>query len=108
MWLVLAGLVAIIAILKPILQLSKAVERYSKLLVGYTALYNELQGLVLEVKTRKTLTDEMWRCFRGQLSRLSKLDLEDDARPSQRLAHRCYEEVNNEIRPSELWMPETP
>ncbi len=105
-WAAVAGFVALIAILKPLLQLSKAIERYSKLFIGYTELHNELQRVVLEVQTCKTLTDEMWRCFQSALTRHSKLALEDDARPAERLRRRCYDEVNREIPPSELWMPE--
>lgn len=104
-WAFLAGLAALIAVVKPIIQLPKRIERYSKLHVAYSELYQDIDRLVSEVKLEKLLTKEMCKSVRLAAERHYKLELEDDPKPVKHWVQRFYDEVNREIPASTLWMP---
>jgi len=104
-WAILAGVAALIAVAKPIIQLPKSIERYSKLYVGYNDLYHEFERLVSEVNAEKEFTQQTRKSFRLAVERYQRLALEDDPKPVERLRQRLYDEVNREIPPSKLWMP---
>ncbi len=106
-WALLTGVTALIAVIKPLLQLPRKIEKYSKLFAGHGDVFYDLDALVEEVRERKELTEEMRHAYKTALNRIKKMAPQDDPRPSRELLDRYYFEVNREIPPQNLWVPPT-
>ena len=104
-WKALGALSAILAIVKPIIQLSKQVELHSKVYIGYCSLYFDLKSLVNEIQRTHTFTKELRRDQRQASDRYRHLALQVDFPPKRKLLLKCWEEVNRQIPPRDLWMP---
>lgn len=102
-WTAFAGMVAIFSILKPIVQLPKEVDRYSRLHSGYTSLFYDLRALVDDIGDSGGITETM----RGRLSRVQKryqdLALLDDPSASSKLLRKCQQEVNRRFPSFTEW-----
>jgi hypothetical protein len=104
-WTAVAGLAAILAVLKPILALPKPIERYTKLFAGYSDLYYDLEQISNEVKITGALSRDTLKSYNRALDRFRKLSIDDDAKPDEKLRRKCFEEVLRAIPASMLWMP---
>lgn len=106
-WALFAGLVAILSILKPILQLPKEIERYSKLHTGYSALFYDLREHVDEIQNDGGITESREKSLKEARKRLLDLALQDDPKPSSRLLRQCQAEVNRLIPSFDEWHSKT-
>ena len=104
-WAILAGLAVLLAVVKPFLNLSKDVERYSKLFVGHGDVYYDLGTLTLELARVKNYTDKIHEAFLRARERIKQLGIEDDPKINERLRRRFYEEAKEEIPVGSLWWP---
>lgn len=104
-WAAIAGLAAILALLKPILALPKQIERYTKLFAGYSDLFYDLEQISDDVRISGLLSKETSKSYGRALDRFRKLSTDDDAKPNEKLRRRCYDEVLREIPASTLWLP---
>jgi hypothetical protein len=104
-WKTFAAVAAVVAVVKPFLRLSKDVERYSELVVGYAAVYFDMKAIVQDIKTEGRVTDEAWARFSVVRQRTKDLGLKDDLIPKRKLHQRCFHEVNNQIPSATLWWP---
>jgi methyl-accepting chemotaxis protein len=105
-WTILGGVTALLAIVKPFLQLSKQVERYTKLFIGYGDAFYDFELLVNEIGRIRRYNDEIDAAFRKTIDRLKQLAADDDPQPNHKLVKDCTGEVNREIPPDRLWWPE--
>lgn len=112
-WAIFSGLVTVLAVLKPILQLPSQIERYSKLHIGYTNLYYDSVNLVSrineskkEISESKSIPPEILQTREATQKRFKDLALQDDIKISKPLLRKCYDEVNAEIPVKYLWYPE--
>ncbi|MCG8546012.1 MAG: hypothetical protein MJE12_17585 [Alphaproteobacteria bacterium] len=105
-WAFIAGAASLFAILKPILNVPKRVERMSKLWVAHSRQYNDLKRLVDKVRRMQNVDAEIERTFDEICSKTSELDSLDDPKPSKRLIKRYSAEVRREIPAHTLWMPD--
>ena len=105
-WAVFSALVTVLAVLKPILQLPRQIERYSKLHVGYTDLYYDLKKIVSEIEESRDITSERLVIREAAQKRFKDLALQDDTKPSARLLRKCFEKVKVAILVERLWYPE--
>lgn len=94
-----------IAVLKPILQFSKEIERYSRLHIGYCGLYFDLKVLVEEVKLARSFTKEMIKEQKQTYDRHKNLSLQINDKEDDKLVRKCMVEVNRQIPKESLWMP---
>jgi hypothetical protein len=104
-WAILAGLATLFAVVKPFLNLSKHVEKYTKLFVGHGDVYYDLQTIATDLARVRDYTDEMHEAFKRALERIKKLALDDDPKINEKLRKRYFEEVNKEIPVGSLWWP---
>lgn len=104
-WRLVAGIAVVLAVVKPFMNLSGIVERYSKLWTGYTDLYLVITEQIRAIRRVETVPAGVEREIDVAKDRLHRLSLEDDARPSKWLVRRCVREVNQEIPPASLWLP---
>jgi hypothetical protein len=105
-WTIYGGLIALLAIIKPFLQLSKQIERYTKLFIGYGDMYFDLELLVNEVGRTRQYSREMDISYRKTIERLKQFSADDDPQPARRLITKFMKEVNNEKPASGFWWPQ--
>lgn len=104
-WKLLGCVSTVLAILKPILQLSKQIELHSKVYIGYCSLYYDLKSLVGGIQSAHAITAEMRKSLRVAQDRYKNLALQVDFPPNAKLLEQCMEQVNTQIPISSLWVP---
>ncbi len=104
-WAFITGIATILATLKPILQLPKQIERYSKLQVGYADLYYDLKRAVEAVAIEQALSGPTQEAIAQAKDRYKHLSLEDDPKPRRGLVQKCEEEVRKEVPVEDLPAP---
>lgn len=104
-WAALAGLATVFAVVKPFLNLSKHVEKYSKLFVGHGDVYYDLKIITTELARVGDYTDKMHEAFGRALERIKQLAPEDDPKINKKLRRRFFEDVKKEIPVESLWWP---
>jgi len=104
-WAVLAGLATLFAIVKPFLNLSKHVEKYTKLFVGHGDVYYDLRTITTELARSRNYTDKMDEAFGRALERIKQLAPDDDPKVNEKLRRRFFDEVKKEIPVESLWWP---
>lgn len=104
-WAALAGAAALAAVIKPILQLGREVERYSKLHFGYCSLFYDLDAMTFELRHSQVLPETAWSAFLQIRKRNNDLGLHDELKPKRTLLKKCQAEVLIEIPAGSLWLP---
>ncbi|MDM7999306.1 MAG: hypothetical protein QUS33_04730 [Dehalococcoidia bacterium] len=104
-WAVLAGLATLFAVVKPILNPSKDVDRYTKLFVGHGDVAYDLETIVRKLGRVGSYTDEMQVAFERAHARIKELAPDDDPKVDKKLLRRCFAEVRAEKPVDSLWWP---
>ena len=104
-WLVIAAVSALLAIAKPIVQLSKKVEKYSKLYSGYTDICFKLKDLKESIEYNRVLVLEDNRRYQDIPGLFRELGILEENPPGKRLLAKCQKEVNREHPPESFWLP---
>lgn len=104
-WAALSAVAAILAVIKPLLQLPAQTERYTRLFAGHSAAFYSLQALVQEIDRERDYTKAVHVTYLSILGRTKDLSPDDDPSPKKRLVERCFREVKHEIPVSGLWWP---
>lgn len=107
MWGVLAGVSALLAVLKPILQYNKQTERLSKLFSGYSEVYKKINIIVSNIKFNQSVTDNDIDNFRAVQKRFIELSADDDPNPIKKLSGQCEKAVRLRHSPDNAWYPST-
>jgi len=102
-WAVMTGCVTLLAILKPILQFSAHIERYSKLHSSYSVLFHDIKRLVSDIDMNGSVTQDIVKSLRHAEERFKSLAPDDDPNPSKTLLEKYYNEVIAEIPAQDLW-----
>jgi hypothetical protein len=105
MWKLLGCISTVLAILKPILQLSKQIELHSKVYIGYCSLYYDLKSLVSDIQFSHAITAETRKSLRLAQDRYKSLALQVDFPANSKLLGRCMDQVNTQVPASGLWVP---
>lgn len=107
-WAVISGISMVLSVIKPIMNLPKEVERYSKLTGEYASMFGTLRIIEQDISASQSLTSEQIEVFNQVRKRTVDLLTLDDTNPNRRLLEKLQDEVNKEIPPSILWMPMPP
>jgi hypothetical protein len=102
-WIFLAIISAILAITKPIVQLNKRVETYTKLFTGHNAGYFALKDIVVGVGTYHNLTAEQERQFTSIKNRYRELATLDEPSPNRRKIEQIRIQVNKRLPDDTFW-----
>ncbi|MBA4379747.1 MAG: hypothetical protein C0393_03530 [Anaerolinea sp.] len=105
-WTVIGGTVALVTIIKPFLQLTKEIERYTKLFIGYGDTFYDLDLIVKEVSETEAFSKALEVSYQQTCDRLRQLAAEDDPQPNEKLRRQCFDEVNAERPVNTFWWPE--
>ncbi|TWC06790.1 hypothetical protein FBZ93_10178 [Bradyrhizobium macuxiense] len=106
-WGIISGASIILSTLKPIIDLPKQIERYSKLSTAYSRIFETFRVLEQELH-EGGLTDAHVQAFKQIRSQLVDLAVDDDRKPNIALVKRLEDEVNREVPVTSLWMPTLP
>lgn len=102
-WATVVGLAALLAVLKPILPLSRNISTYSKLHAGHTSNFLALKDVAESMAIEKRFTREMSREFDHTRKRHREMAAHDEPAPSTKLLERFQAEVNSQIPVDSLW-----
>jgi hypothetical protein len=105
-WLVISGLAAVLALIKPVLQLGGRIENYTKLYAGYTNIFLELKDTVEDIAVEHGISDKTREGYVGSRQLLRELAPLADPSRSQRLMKKLHDHINREIPPESLWVPD--
>ncbi len=94
---IVAAVAVLLSIVKPILNLSKRVERASKLWGGYNTLFNTLRRAAVRIATTGCVDDDCRQIIKDAQDRMDALSGDDDPRPNPKVLQRIQAEVNLEI-----------
>lgn len=104
-WAIITGITAILAIVKPFLDLPKQIERYSKLFIGHGEVFYDLDQVVADVRTEQGFTSKLKRKYNEALVRNKELAADDDPKTKQRLGRKCQASVNKQLPAKDYWLP---
>ncbi|HXI90810.1 MAG TPA: hypothetical protein VNO24_12405 [Blastocatellia bacterium] len=104
-WAIFAGMITLLVILKPILQIPKDIEDYANLYTGYRALTVNLRAIVTKIRRQEGLTPQTVELFDSTLKQYDGLVLKDVATSNKRIIDQCKKEVSEEVPPGSLWYP---
>lgn len=107
-WLVISGIATLLGILKPILQLGRHIENYTKLYAGHSNVYLDLKSIVEDIEVSRAIPAKTSNRYDSIRNRISELGGLNDPRPNNNLIFRLQGEVNEEIPPESLWFPSVP
>ena len=93
------------SVVKPVLQLGHAIENYSKLYSGSTAIYMELKAMIEEIHVAQTISTKLRDKYASARQVFKELAGLDDPKPNKRLIADLQARVNVEIPPESLWYP---
>jgi hypothetical protein len=102
-----AAATAILAIVKPFLGLQESIERYSKLVGGYTELVQSATRLIREIKRERALTQTCRDVVKNVQSSIDKLVELDDLKPKRKLLAKFQAEVIEEYELEFFYWPHT-
>lgn len=105
-WGTLSAVSTLFALAKPIIQLSKKIERQSRLFTGHSDNYTNLLVLASRIRRYGNITDEMNRTLEAAETRFAELSRDDDPQPNLRLLRRCEQAVRKRHPPEAAWYPE--
>lgn len=106
-WAILSLVAAVLALAKPIVQLNKRIERFSRLFAGHSDIYTGLLVLSSRIKRKGTISDEMSSTFESAEIRFMELSKEDDPTPSRTLLDRCEQMIRTRHPAENAWYPST-
>ena len=105
-WGIITAVAIVLAFLKPFLKLSNTVERYSTLFIGHGDVAYDLKTIVSKVKIYQNFNKELDNAYIASIERFKQLAARDDPKLDKELVRKCYDEVNKEIPPNQLWIPQ--
>jgi len=105
LWGVIAGSVSLLAVVKPIFNWPKEIDRYSRLHAAHTVQFYTLKQLVDDIEIAGEITAAMEKLFNESRAQYTELAKDDDVPAKKRLANRCEKEVLREIPSDRLWIP---
>lgn len=104
-WATLAAITTVVAVSQPILNLSKDIERYSKLFMSHASIYDELVRIVQEVEVKQDFSAGLRKAFADARRLRSALAADDDPKVNLRLARTLQADVNRHWPVAKFWMP---
>lgn len=104
-WIGIGVIVAICSIIKPILNFSGEIERFTTLETKFNALQIDFETLCFDIKRKKGLDDSLIKLYKETREKLKTLGVKEDSAPSKRIIQRLCNDVHQEIPVNSLWSP---
>jgi hypothetical protein len=105
-WAAIGVVATLLAVVKPILQLSDVLRGKQELLASYMILDHDLNTIRGEIQFKGKYDDALKRQFLRALERKAELVKKDTGSGvNERLRHRCFEEVLRELPSESFYIP---
>ncbi len=104
-WLIISGIATVLGVIKPILQIGRHIENYTKLYAGQTNIYLDLRSIVEDIDVSKAIPQKLANKYEAIRNRIAELGGLDDPKKDQGLIDKLVKQVNEEIPPESLWLP---
>jgi hypothetical protein len=101
----LVGLTVLLVTIRPVLNIPRRVERYSKLYAAYMGVHSSFEAIVNEIRSSHVLSPESRYLAESEQKRLAQTEKDDDPAPDKVLIEQAYAQVNEEVPASSLWWP---
>ena len=106
-WQILGALAAILAIMKPLLNLTEKIRKIEEVITGYRVLENDLKKIEVLIRQRKAYDKELSDKFLAALDRMDELIIRyTESSEDEKLKKRCQDEVLHELPPDHFYIPE--
>jgi hypothetical protein len=99
------GLTAVLAAVRPVLQLPDKIGRCSKLSYGYMEVFYRIQILTAEIRAAGRVAPEHLQRVTDVMDRFRALELEGDAYQNPKRLLKYQDEVDVAIPVERLWLP---
>lgn len=93
-WALYAGVVAILTVIKPIVNLPKEIERFSKQNAGYRDVFYDLNQLIDDIEYNLCINGKMLDLYGATKKRSRELAPDDDPQPKEKLLRKFQFDVN--------------
>jgi hypothetical protein len=104
-WAVLAGIAAVVAVIRPVVGLDRIVRAAAQQQQRYRSVLNSLESLVIDIQKAGEVTDEHNRRYQKARDILNEAFAADDASANSDRLKWSQEQVNKEMPPESLWLP---
>jgi hypothetical protein len=104
-WIAIGAVVAICSVIKPIINFSADIERFTTLETKFNALQIDFETLCFDIKRKKNLDESLIKLYKEIREKLKDFGVKEDSAPPIKLLRRLQKEVNQEIPASSLWSP---
>lgn len=98
-------LAALMFIGKPIFKVSEQIERYTALHCAFSEVFEEIEGLVADIRRAGSLTVDHRARADKIFDRCTSLSIREDVSVNQKQLQQFKEEVERAIPPETLWLP---
>lgn len=106
-WQALGALAAVLAIMKPLLNLTEKIRKIEEVITGYRVLEYDLKKIAVAVSQRKAYDKELSDKFSNSLDRMAELAIKyNESSEDKKLKKKCQEEVMKELPPEHFYIPE--
>ncbi|HEY0323796.1 MAG TPA: hypothetical protein VGC66_22780 [Pyrinomonadaceae bacterium] len=93
-WAFYAGVVAILTVIKPIVNLPREIERFSKQNAGYRDVYYDLNQLIDDIELNLYINGKMLDLYGATKKRSRELAPDDDPQSKEKLLRKIQFDVN--------------
>jgi hypothetical protein len=105
-WQTLGAIAAILAILKPLLNLTEKIRKLEEVITGYRVLEHDLKKIEASINQRKTYDKELSDRFLSALDRMDQLIVKySEPTEDKKLKARCQDEVLRELPVDHFYIP---
>src|SRR5439155_21348441 len=106
LWLTLTTIAALLSVAKPLLGLSRKIENYQKLVIGYRSIDSQLKELVNDITRESRYSAEMIHTFKLlQRHYQAVLAEEPTEKVNDSLRRSCFDAVNRELPADAFQVP---
>ncbi len=104
-WIVISSASVMLGVIKPIMQMGKQIEKYTKLYTGHANIFLELKAMVEEIEVSRNISRKVEDRYASIGRLIRELGGLEDPKQSRRLILNLQGEVNHEIPAERLWVP---
>ncbi|MGD0794468.1 MAG: hypothetical protein ABR958_02575 [Dehalococcoidales bacterium] len=104
-WKVVAGLAALLAVIKPLVGLSDKIQQNSEVLTKWRVLHGDFQKLTYSISQLRKYDEKMKEHFLKLLETKATIKEPPEA-ANDRLVKICFEKVNKELPMNNFFVPE--
>jgi len=106
LWKILGIIAAVVAIIKPLLKLTKKIKQFEEVITRYRALEHDLTVIKILIEEKQSYDKALQEEFQKALEKKGALVAKcPEHKEYKKLKNRCTVEVNQELPPDTFFIP---